>query len=239
MPGPASTSPTSRRPTPSPSPRRRRGPWSATPATRWSRTSTVGGGGPSSRRRRCRRTTRSWWPARSWRCAGRSTATTSGSTRARPWRPCCTATPSSCSRSPRRAWRSSGRGSGCPSRNAPTTRCSCPSSAARWRTTNGVTWADDILRRHEPTTSEWQVFTNVLLHEMAHMWFGNIVTMRWWDDLWLNEAFAEFACMWACRASDGVRRHGGQQPRRRQAARLPRRPGPQLAPDPPAGAYRG
>ncbi len=32
-----------------------------------------------------------------------------------------------------------------------------------------------------------------LLHELAHMWFGNLVTMRWWDDLWLNESFAEWA----------------------------------------------
>ncbi|MDQ6934313.1 MAG: ERAP1-like C-terminal domain-containing protein, partial [Actinomycetota bacterium] len=34
----------------------------------------------------------------------------------------------------------------------------------------------------------------VILHEMAHMWFGDLVTMRWWDDLWLNESFAEWAC---------------------------------------------
>ena len=64
-----------------------------------------------------------------------------------------------------------------------------------------VTWSDTVVYRSAPTHMERERRALVLLHEMAHMWFGDMVTMRWWDDLWLNEAFADWACYWAAAAA--------------------------------------
>ena len=57
-----------------------------------------------------------------------------------------------------------------------------------------VTFREDVLvfRSHMPDKA-YLSRANTILHEMAHMWFGDMVTMFWWDDLWLNESFAEWS----------------------------------------------
>ncbi len=64
-----------------------------------------------------------------------------------------------------------------------------------------VTWTDGVVYREEPSYAEREERAMILLHEMAHMWFGDLVTMTWWDDLWLNESFAQWACAWCATAA--------------------------------------
>ncbi len=59
-----------------------------------------------------------------------------------------------------------------------------------------ITYTDRLLLMDpaRPSFSARRRLANVMAHEIAHMWFGDLVTMEWWDDLWLNESFADWIC---------------------------------------------
>ncbi|MGW5424554.1 aminopeptidase N [Streptomyces sp. NPDC003943] len=55
-----------------------------------------------------------------------------------------------------------------------------------------VTFKEEYIYRGKVTRAAYERRANTILHEMAHMWFGDLVTMVWWDDLWLKESYADF-----------------------------------------------
>ena len=96
-------------------------------------------------------------------------------------------------------------------------------SAGAMENVGCVTITERLLFRSKVTDTMYELRAMVILHEMAHMWFGDLVTMKWWDDLWLNESFAEMLRGPVQRRGDQVHRRLDDVLRRPQDVGLPAR----------------
>ena len=81
---------------------------------------------------------------------------------------------------------------------------SVPNKAGAMENWGLILYSRDTLLYDQETPNvekKWQVL-NVVAHEVAHQWFGNLVTMNWWDQIWLNEGFATYLSMLGSDAID-------------------------------------
>lgn len=73
-----------------------------------------------------------------------------------------------------------------------------------------VTFRDQYLFRSKVSVDRYDARDNTILHELAHMWFGDLVTMKWWNDIWLNESFAEWSAYFC--QGEIAKKYGGRNP---------------------------